>query len=395
MITFKQKFRNSFSYILFFLFALFTFSCEKRNKPEETVTSADTISFVTKQSFGKIQEGQEVTLYTMRNRNGMEMSVMNYGGIIVSIKAPDKNGVFEDVTLGYDSLKDYLKANPFFGALIGRYGNRIAKGKFSLDGKQYTLPVNNGVNHLHGGPLGFDKMYWNIEDVSDSAQARLKLTYKSKDGEEGYPGNLDIEVLYTLSANNEVVFEYKATTDKKTIVNLTQHTYFNLSGNARRDILGHQLTINADRFLPVDETLIPLGNLEPVKGTPFDFTTAQSIGSRIHEKHVQLINGKGYDHCWVLNNKNTFEKVVTLEDSISGRRLEAFTDQPGIQFYSGNFLDGSNVGKGGVVYQKHQGLCLETQHFPDSPNQSTFPSVVLNPGDTYHTKTLYKFSIIK
>jgi len=373
--------------------ALIISSCSSQKPKEQNTSSVDSLPLVTSKPFGMF-DGKAVTLFTMRNKNSVEMNVMNYGGIIVSLKVPDKNGVVEDVTLGYDSLKDYVKASPFFGALIGRYGNRIAKGKFTLDGKQHTLAANNGVNHLHGGPKGFDKVFWNIQDASDSMQAKLKLTYQSKDGEEGYPGNLNVEVMYSLTNENEVKIEYKATTDKKTVINLTQHAYFNLSGNARRDILGHQLTIHADRFLPVDATLIPTGILQPVKNTPFDFTSKQIVGSRINEKDAQLISGKGYDHCWILNG-NGFAKVATLEDSISGRRMEVFTDQPGIQFYSGNFLDGSNVGKGGVVYNQRFGLCLETQHFPDSPNQPSFPTTVLSPGESYQTVTSYKFSVNK
>ena len=373
--------------------ALIISSCSSQKPKEQNTSSVDSLPLVTSKPFGMF-DGKAVTLFTMRNKNGVEMNVMNYGGIIVSLKVPDKNGVVEDVTLGYDSLKDYVKASPFFGALIGRYGNRIAKGKFTLDGKQHTLAANNGVNHLHGGPKGFDKVFWNIQDASDSIEAKLKLTYQSKDGEEGYPGNLNVEVMYSLTNENEVKIEYKATTDKKTVINLTQHAYFNLSGNARRDILGHQLTIHADRFLPVDATLIPTGILQPVKNTPFDFTSKQIVGSRINEKDAQLISGKGYDHCWILNG-NGFAKVATLEDSISGRRMEVFTDQPGIQFYSGNFLDGSNVGKGGVVYNQRFGLCLETQHFPDSPNQPSFPTTVLSPGESYQTVTSYKFSVNK
>jgi aldose 1-epimerase len=370
-------------------------SCEQKKAKEETSTVLiDTLPLITTRPFGKMDD-KAVTLYTMRNRKGMEMSVMNYGGIIVSLKVLDRNGMFEDVTLGYDSLKDYLKANPFFGALIGRYGNRIAKGKFALDGKQYTLPVNNGANHLHGGPKGFDKVYWDIQDVSDSSQAMLKLTYQSKDGEQGYPGNLSVEVLYTLTDDNEIKIQYQAITDKKTIVNLTQHAYFNLSGHDSPSILGHHLTINADSFLPVDEALIPSGILQPVKGTPFDFLSAKTIGSRINEKNIQLTYGKGYDHCWALNNNGNFEKVATLSDSTNGRMMEIFTDQPGLQFYSGNFLDGSNIGKGGVVYKFRQGLCLETQHFPDAPNKPSFASVTLNPGETYKTVTVYKFSVAK
>ena len=394
MVHSIHDFRISHSLIIVFAFTLSFFSCN-RKKEVTTKNTMDSLKLVSSRSFGKMADGQAVTLYTMRNRKGAEMNVMNYGGIIVSLKMPDRNGVIEEVTLGYDSLSSYQKASPFFGALVGRYGNRIAKGKFTLDGNSYTLPLNNGVNHLHGGSLGFDKMFWAIQDVSDSVQAKLKLTYQSKDNEQGYPGNLTIEVLYSLSDDNEVRVEYKATTDKKTVVNLTQHAYFNLSGNARRSILDHQLAIQADNFLPIDETLIPTGVLQPVKGTPFDFLTAQNIGSRINEKNAQLINGKGYDHCWALNNQGHFEKVATLEDVSSGRRMEVFTDQPGMQFYSGNFLDGSNVGKGGVVYQQHLGLCLETQHFPDSPNKPAFPSVVLSPGETYHTVTAYKFSVIQ
>jgi len=373
--------------------ALIISSCSSQKPKEQNTSSVDSLPLVTSKPFGMF-DGKAVTLFTMRNKNGVEMNVMNYGGIIVSLKVPDKNGVVEDVTLGYDSLKDYVKASPFFGALIGRYGNRIAKGKFTLDGKQHTLAANNGVNHLHGGPKGFDKVFWNIQEASDSIEAKLKLTYQSKDGEEGYPGNLNVEVMYSLTNENEVKIEYKATTDKKTVINLTQHAYFNLSGNARRDIRGHQLTIHADRFLPVDATLIPTGILQPVKNTPFDFTSKQIVGSRINEKDAQLISSKGYDHCWILNS-NGFAKVATLEDSISGRRMEVFTDQPGIQFYSGNFLDGSNVGKGGVVYNQRFGLCLETQHFPDSPNQPSFPTTVLSPGETYQTVTSYKFSVNK
>jgi aldose 1-epimerase len=334
-----------------------------------------------------------VTLYTMRNNNSMEISVINYGGIIVTIKVPDKNGKIDDVTLGFDSLSDYVISNPFFGALIGRYGNRVAGGKFSLDNIEYTLPVNNDINHLHGGSGGFDKVYWDIQDVSDSRQAMLKLSYLSKDGEEGYPGNVGVEIVYTLTPENEIKINYRATTDKTTIINLTQHSYFNLGGHASSDILDHQLTINADYFLPVDESSIPTGSLQSVKGTAFDFLFSQKIGSLIHHNEVQLSFGKGYDHCWALNNKGKFEKVATLHDPASGRLLEVFTDQPGLQFYSGNSLDGSHIGKNGVAYKFRQGLCLETQHFPDTPNQPSFPSVTLNTNEIYETMTVYKFSI--
>ncbi|HEY3405855.1 MAG TPA: aldose epimerase family protein [Ohtaekwangia sp.] len=366
-------------------------ACKKEQK-ETTVEPPALENTVTSSVFGTLADGKEVKLYTLKNKNGVEMSVINYGGIIVSLKAPDKQGNFADVVLGYDSLSQYVKSNPFFGALIGRYGNRIAKGKFSLDGKTYTLAANNGVNHLHGGPKGYDKVFWNIEVLPDSSS--LKLTYASADGEEGYPGNLNAEVVYTLNDSNELRIDYKATTDKKTIVNLTQHTYFNLSGNGVNDILSHQLMMASDKFLPVDKTLIPTGELKAVAGSPFDFNTLTTIGTRINDKNEQLAFGGGYDHCWVLNNytKGSVRKVAELYEPQSGRVVEVSTDEPGLQFYSGNFLDGTLTGKGGTVYKYRTGLCLETQHYPDSPNQPAFPSVVLNPGETYQTTTIYKFS---
>jgi aldose 1-epimerase len=370
-------------------------SCNSSKEPEQAnVKKADSVRSVISTPFGKMKDGQAVTLYTLRNEKGMEMGVINYGGIIVSLKVPDKNGLAEDVVLGFDSLSDYLKDDPFFGALIGRYGNRIAKGKFSLDGKEYTLPLNNGKNHLHGGPNGFFNVFWNIEVMSDSGNPSLKLTYLSKDGEEGYPGNLNTEVIYTLTDNNELQIAYKATTDKKTVVNLTQHSYFNLSGNNKKDILDHELMMAADKFLPVDESLIPTGKLQEVKNTPFDFTSPKIIGARISDKDQQLKYGLGYDHCWIFTNQSDSLKMVgSLYEPVSGRYMEILTTEPGIQFYSGNFLDGTLSGKGGIVYKHRSGLCLETQHFPDSPNQASFPSTVLNPGETYQTTTVYKFSV--
>jgi aldose 1-epimerase len=366
-------------------------SCTAPKQTEEVKKQSNGI---TTAPFGKMNDGHEVTLYTLKNKNGMEMSVINYGGIIVSLKVPDKNGLVEDVVLGFDSLSDYLKDDPFFGALIGRYGNRIAKGKFTLDAKEYSLPVNNGKNHLHGGPNGFYNVFWNIEAVNDSVNPSLKLTYKSKDGEEGYPGNLDVEVIYTLTEKNEWKIFYKATTDKKTVVNLTQHSYFNLTGNVKRDILDHELMMAADKYLPVDETLIPTGEMKDVKGTPFDFTSPEKIGARISADDQQLKYGSGYDHCWVFTNQSdSLKMVTTLYEPVSGRYMEVFTTEPGIQFYSGNFLDGKLTGKMGVVYKHRYGLCLETQHFPDSPNRASFPSTVLNPGETYQTTTIYKFSV--
>jgi aldose 1-epimerase len=383
----------------FFIAFLFLISgitaCTSQKEPEKgNVKNEDSLKSVISMPFGKMKDGQAVTLYTLKNKNGMEMGVINYGGIIVSLKTPDKNGLIEDVVLGFDSLEDYLKDDPFFGALIGRYGNRIAKGKFSLDGVNYSLPVNNGLNHLHGGPNGFFNVFWNIEVVHDSSNPSLKLTYLSKDGEEGYPGNLNVEVIYTLSENNEVKIAYKAITDKKTVVNLTQHSYFNLSGNIKTDILNHELMMVADKFLPVDETLIPTGKLQDVKGTPFDFTSSKIIGARISDNDQQLKYGLGYDHCWVFSNMaDSLKMVASLYEPVSGRYMEVFTTEPGIQFYSGNFLDGKLIGKKGVVYKHRSGLCLETQHFPDSPNQASFPSTVLNPGETYQTSTIYKFAV--
>jgi aldose 1-epimerase len=367
-------------------------SCGTKKEPAAPVEEVKSEK-VTSRPFGVLPDGKEVTLYTVKNSQGVEMSVMNYGGIIVSLKVPDKNGKLDDVVLGYDSLSAYLKSNPYFGALIGRYGNRIAKGKFSLDGVQYMLPVNDGENHLHGGTKGFDKVYWDIQVPADSSS--LVLTYKSADGEQGYPGNLDMSVTYTLTDSNEVKVDYKATTDKKTVVNLTQHSYFNLSGNAAQDILSHQLMIAADQFLPVDKTLIPTGELKPVAKTPFDFNTLTAIGARINEQDQQLLAGKGYDHCWVLKNgeSKSLQKVSELYEPNSGRLMEVWTTEPGIQFYSGNFLDGTLTGKGGVVYKHRTGLCLETQHYPDSPNKPAFPSVTLAPGETYQTSTVYTFKI--
>lgn len=368
-----------------------------KSKTETTAmsdtTRVETKAKVSSAPFGKLADGTDVSLFTLTNANGMKMTVMNYGGIITSLTAPDKNGNFEDIVLGYDSLSGYLKASPYFGALIGRYGNRIGKGKFTLDGKQYQLPQNNNGNHLHGGPNGFDKRFWSIEEHPVSNGAALKLTYTSKDMEEGYPGTLNAQVIYHLTDNNELKIFYEATTDKPTVVNLTQHTYFNLSGDSKADILQHELFLSADQFVPVDNTLIPTGELKNVSETPFDFKTPTAIGSRIDKKDQQLEFGKGYDHCWVLNTQGDTSKVAaTLYDPASGRVMSVKTSEPGIQFYSGNFLDGSITGKFNTVYKQRYGLCLETEHFPDSPNKKNFPPVVLRPGETYRTQTMYTFS---
>jgi aldose 1-epimerase len=347
-----------------------------------------------KQSFGKTESGEAVDLYTLANKNGMEVAITNFGGIVVSLKAPDRNGKFDDVVLGYDQLDGYLTNKAFFGALIGRYGNRIAHGQFKLDGTTYNLPKNDGDNTLHGGMRGFNKRLWTAKDVSSNKGAALELTYLSKDGEEGFPGNLSAKVIYTLTDQNELHIDYSATTDKDTVVNLTNHSYFNLAGQGKGDILGHQLLIKADRFTPVDQTLIPSGDLKAVKGTPFDFITPTAIGERINQDDQQLKFGKGYDHNWVLNGgiKATPALAAEAYEPKSGRVLQVWTTEPGVQFYSGNFLDGTITGKSGKVYNLRYAFCLETQHFPDSPNHANFPSTELKPGEKYHTSTIFKFS---
>lgn len=354
---------------------------------------------VAKTDFGKLEDGTPVDLYTLTNQKGAEVRITNYGGTVLSLKVPDKEGRLEDVVLGFDSVAGYrgevyLQEGPYFGALIGRYGNRIAKGKFTLDGVEYELATNNGPNHLHGGLQGFDKVVWEAEEFESEEGVGVKLHYVSEDGEEGYPGNLTVDVIYLLTGDNELEIDYKATTDKATVVNLTNHSYFNLTGNAKRDILAHEVMINADQFIPVDETLIPTGELQNVEGTPFDFTEPTAVGKRIEDENEQLEFGMGYDHCWVLNGEEGEMKLAaTVHEPTSGRLMEVFTTEPGIQFYTGNFLNGRLTGKSGVAYKQRYGLCLETQHFPDSPNQPQFPSVVLNSGETYQTKTTYKFSV--
>jgi len=374
------------------LATIFTTCSTKPNVEKES--AADSLRSVTSKPFGQLMDATKITLYTLKNNNGMEMSIMNYGGVIVSMLAPDRNGIVEDITLGYDSLTDYEDNRHFFGALIGRYGNRIAKGRFTLDGKEYSLATNNGVNHLHGGIAGFDRVVWNIDVLSSGENPSLLLTYLSKDGEEGYPGNLKVEVTYTLTEDNEVRIEYKATTDKKTIVNLTQHTYFNLTGNVKGNILGHELMMASDRFLPVDSTLIPTGELKSVLGTPFDFNASTAIGTRIANVDEQLKFGQGYDHCWILTDaSNSLKKVSSLYEPVSGRQIDIYTTEPALQFYSGNFLNDKVIGKGGTVFNQRSALCLETQHYPDSPNRPSFPSVQLDPQATYNSVTVYKFSV--
>jgi aldose 1-epimerase len=338
--------------------------------------------------FGSV-DGQSVNIYTLTSPKGVETRITNYGGIVVSLKTPDKAGNSGDIVLGFDDLNGYLQDEPYFGALIGRYGNRIAKAQFTLDGKVYKLADNDGQNSLHGGKKGFDKRVWTPAVKGNS----LELTYVSKDGEEGYPGTLTAKVVYTLEANGDLKLDYSATTDKDTVLNLTNHSYFNLKGQGNGDILDHEVTLYANRFTPVDSGLIPTGELKAVKGTPFDFLTPHQIGERINGADEQLKLGKGYDHNWVLDAKSgAVAKAAEVHSAASGRVLEVWTNQPGIQFYTGNFLDGTLKGKDGKTYGRRSALCLETQHFPDSPNQPKFPSVVLKPGQTFHATTIWKFS---
>lgn len=333
-------------------------------------------------------------IYTLTNKNGLRTDITSYGGIVMSLYVPDKAGQLTDVVLGFDKVDDYRQAHPYFGALIGRYGNRIAQGKFTLNGVEYTLAQNNGSNSLHGGLKGFDKVVWQASSLDTPAGPALELTYLSRDGEEGYPGNLSVKVVYTLTHQNELRLDYQATTDQDTAVNLTHHSYFNLAGAGQGDILDHELTLEADKFTPVDETQIPMGELRPVTGTPFDFTQSTPIGQRIHQDDEQLKFGLGYDHNWVLNSSGgSLALAARVSEPGSGRVMEVWTTEPGIQFYSGNFLDGSITGKGGKAYGQRAGFCLETQHFPDSPNQPNFPSTVLKAGQTYTSTTVYKFLV--
>jgi aldose 1-epimerase len=341
---------------------------------------------VSKKPFGKMPDGTAIDIYTISDQT-VQARIMTYGGTIVSLRTPDKNGKTADIVQGFDSLDGYLQKEPYFGALIGRYGNRIAKGHFTLDGKTYSLPINDGPNSLHGGDKGFDKVVWTGKAIPNG----VELTYLSKDGEEGYPGNLTATVRYTL-VGSELEISYSATTDKDTVLNLTNHSYFNLAGQGSGDILKHQLQINASHFTPVDSTLIPTGEIKAVAGTPMDFLTPHAIGERIEANDEQLQRGKGYDHNWVLDNATgKLAKAAEVYEPTSGRTLEVLTTQPGLQFYTGNFLDGTLTGKDGKVYNHRYALCLETQHYPDSPNHKNFPSTELKPGQHYHTVTIFKF----
>ena len=349
---------------------------------------------VTKETFGKTSAGETVDLYTLRNVNGMETKITNYGGIVVSLTAPDRNGKFADVVLGFNDLENYLTKNdPYMGAIIGRYGNRITKGRFKLNGVEYKLAVNNGENHLHGGIKGFDKVIWTGRELKMKAGPAVVLTYLSKDGEEGYPGNLRVRVVYTLTNRNELKIDYSATSDKDTVTNLTHHSYFNLAGEGNGDILNHRVIINGNRFVPTDAGSIPTGELKTVAGTPFDFLNATAIGARINQDDQQLKFGNGYDHTWVINGRaGTLRRAAIVVEQTTGRGMQVFTTEPGVQFYTGNFLNGTLTGKSGKPYPRRSGFCLETQHYPDSPNQPSFPTTTLRRGRTYTSTTIYRFT---
>ncbi|WP_198673697.1 aldose epimerase family protein [Algibacillus agarilyticus] len=371
-------------------------ACNQSTTPAQSnqTLSAGLNSMIEQQPYGTLPNGEVVTEYTMTNKHGTSMSVISYGGIITALKTPDKHGEYADIVLGYDKLEDYLTDSNYFGALIGRFGNRIGEGKFSLNGKTHSLPQNNGDNHLHGGHQGYDKKNWFITAYTQDQQPGLKLQLLSPDGDQGYPGNALIQVNYLLTNNNELIIDYKAHSDQDTPMNLTQHTYFNLAGEG--DILSHELTIAASNITPVDSGLIPTGEFQLVEGTAFDFRTSKKIGQDINLKDTQLAYGLGYDHNYVLDKPTAGELTLaaTVVEPLSGRVLEILTQEPGIQFYSGNFLDGQSKGKG-LVYQHRNGFCLEPQHYPDSPNIPHFPSTILKAGDTYSTKMIYRFSVNK
>ena len=342
--------------------------------------------------FGQTSDGYMIDIYTLTNKQGMEALITNYGATLVSLKTPDRYGKLVDVTLGYESLKAYERDKAYFGCIVGRYANRIAGGKFTLHGKRYQLVKNEGDNHLHGGARGFNKVIWQVKNLIDGVGPSVILTYLSPDGEEGYPGNLVVNVTYGLTEENELRIDYEAQTDQSTVINLTHHSYFNLAGAGSGDILGHVLTIFADEFTPVDDRLIPTGEFRRVRDTPMDFRQPTEIGARIEQDDEQLIRGNGYDHNWVLNKEaGALALAARVFESRSGRTMEVYTTEPGIQFYSGNFLDSRVIGKAGEIYGQRGGFCLETQHFPDSPNRPEFPSTVLKPGEQYQQTTIYRF----
>ncbi len=370
--------------------AVGVFACASR---DESMTREASSATLVRAPFGVLPSGDSVHVYTLTNANGIEARILDYGGIVVSLRTPDRAGTFADIVLGFDSLSDYVKDSPYFGALVGRFANRIARGRFTLDGTSYSLAANNGVNALHGGVRGFDKVVWQGTPVHDSTGVGVVLRHESPDGDEGYPGTLQAQVTYMLTDRNELVIDYEATTDQATPINLTHHSYFNLAGAG--DVLGHVLSINADRYVPIDTTLIPTGVLEPVDDSPFDLRANVAIGAKIGTPHQQLTNAKGYDHTFVLNRSGPgLSLAARVVEPVSGRTLDVATTEPGIQLYTGNFLDGSLTGKGGRVYQQRHGFCLETQHFPDSPNQPAFPSTILRPGERYRSTTVYTFAVL-
>ena len=382
---------RSISPILLFFLLVFGPACNNSARQNEANQAASLSLSVA--DYGQTDEGP-AKLYTLKNKNGMQVEISSYGGIITRLLAPDKNGQLDDVVLGFDKLEDYQNDHPYFGAIIGRYGNRIAKGKFTIDGQEYSLATNNGANALHGGPTGFHKHLWQVKTAGRKGYVGIELSRLSPDMEEGYPGNLNATVRYLLNDKNELLIEYEATTDKPTVVNLTNHSYFNLKGAGKGDILGHELMIAADSFNPVDSTLIPTGELRPVEGAPFDFRTPTAIGARVNADNEQIRYGRGYDHNFVLNRTGRgMVPAASVYEPTTGRFMEVWTTEPGIQFYCGNFLDGSNIGKGGLAYAYRTGFCLETQHFPDSPNHPDFPSTVLRPGEQYETSTVYRFGV--
>ncbi|MGQ9633286.1 MAG: aldose epimerase family protein [Bryobacteraceae bacterium] len=384
--------RSKFEIFVLVWVAAFLASCSKAPVPSEEKTLA-----LTKREFGRDANGRSLHLFTLANRNGVKVSITNYGGAIVAILAPDRQGRTVDVVLGFDTAEGYLGQHPYFGVIVGRYANRIARARFKLDGAEYRLAANEGQNHLHGGQRGFAKVYWEAREVAGSEGPALQLSYLSKDGEEGYPGNLSVRVVYSLSDAGELRVDYYATTDKATVLNLTNHSYFNLAGEGSGDILNHVLTLYASRFTPIAKDLIPTGELRSVEGTPFDFRKPTPIGARIDADDEQIRFGGGYDHNFVLDSGGgqTPMLAARVVEPNSGRVLEILTTEPGIQFYTGNFLDGSVKGKGGKTYPKRSGFCLETQHFPDSPNQPSFPSTVLRPGQEFRSTTIYRFAVEK
>jgi len=377
----KQGIMKRVKFLSLLLFAAVFTSCNQKAKNKEMV----------RQEIFGIYQDKEVYLLTLTNKAGNVIRLTNYGAKITWIEVPDKNGKMDNVTFGYDDFDDMIKGDMSFGSIVGRFANRIAGGKFTLDGVEYTLPLNNGPNTLHGGPAGWHSVIWNTEILKDNASPAVKFSYESPDMEQGFPGKVYAEVVYTWTDKNEIVMDYTCTTDKKTVVNVTNHAYFNLHGAGNGDILDHELVLKASSFTPVDSVMIPTGEIRPVAGTPFDFNTPHKIGERIGDDYDQLILGKGYDHNYILDNKE--EVDVTVYEPVSGRMLEVITDQPGMQLYTGNFLDGSKIGHGGKALNFRSGLCLESGHYPDSPNHPEFPSTVLNPGETLRTTTIYRFSV--